>query len=189
MGFKLVTKNTSYGGRRQGPAKITVVHANNLRTQITLSGATRDWLQPTPAKSEARWPDNRPSMKVAVLVDQDTRQMLIRRLDDSESGEHVYAVSGLSANSSAYITDRDLENSLGLLAGHYFCKLIEEENTLTRAALIEMDEGTPIKSRKSQPTESTSTRSADEQQRIDEIHAVIDEGINTDHSSTTRSST
>lgn len=179
MGFELVTKNTSYGGRQQGPPKISVVHANNLRTQITLSGATRDWLQPTPAKNRAsRWPDNQPSMKVAVLVDQDTRQMLIRRLDDSESGEHVYTVRGLEGSGSAYITDRDLENRLGLLAGHYFCKLIEEENTLTRAALIELDERTPIKRRKSQPEDPPAFRTADEQTRIDEIRAVLDEGIN-----------
>ncbi|MFC4507794.1 MULTISPECIES: hypothetical protein [Streptomyces] len=51
MSFEIYHPNPNEGRRARGPAKITVTHAENGRSQIALSAAARDWLRPTPGRS------------------------------------------------------------------------------------------------------------------------------------------
>lgn len=50
MPFEIYRTNPAQPQRKQGPAKMTVTHDDNGRSQITVSAGTRDWLRPTPAR-------------------------------------------------------------------------------------------------------------------------------------------
>jgi len=181
MGFELVQRSSAFPHRKYRPAKISVFHAGNGGSQIRLSAATRDWLEPSPGDQGARWPGNLPAMKVALLVDKDAHQLMIRRCADEDTGTHVYNVAGLSPGNQALISDRGLEHTIGLVAGHYLCELIEDGADLTRAAVVGLDEGTPPTTRNTRlaQTDASPLPIADEEhRRIAEIRAVLDEGIN-----------
>ncbi|MFI9629261.1 hypothetical protein [Streptomyces sp. NPDC052042] len=87
-------------------------------------------------------------MKVSLLVDEPARRLMIRRLEDTAEGDHVYQVGGFGGSAQAYISDYGLEDTLGLLAGHYLCDLVEDGPDNTRAAVIALDERTQPRTRK-----------------------------------------
>lgn len=190
MAFEIYRPDPGQPTRKQGPAKITVTPGNNGRTQVTLSAGTRDWLGPTPGHEGARWPENMPKMKLILLVDRATRKLMLQRCDDDETGDHVYEVRGLSSSGTAYISGWKLEESLGLKGGHYFCELVQDSTggsgRSARAVSVSLDAGIPPKKRESarqplgqQPARPSSLEpnSEIERQRIDEIRAVLDEGV------------
>ncbi|MFJ2420680.1 hypothetical protein [Streptomyces brevispora] len=149
MPFEIYRPNPAQPQRKQGPAKITVTHYDNGRSQITVSAGTRDWLRPTPGAADARYPRNLPTMKLVLLVDRDARKLMLQRCEDGESGPHVHEVRGLGSDRSAYITGFRLEEELGLPAGHYLCELssVDSEGIARRAATISLDSGVPAKTR------------------------------------------
>ncbi|WP_405776081.1 hypothetical protein [Streptomyces sp. NBC_01538] len=191
MPFEIYRPDLGQPRRKQGPAKLTVLHSENGRSQITLSAGTRDWLRPTPGDDSARWPGNMPTMKLVVLVDRDARKLMLQRCADNETGEHVYEVRGLNSSGTAYITGWKFDEALDIETGHYFCELIPDmadgSGGTARAVTISMDAGVPPKKRRTSaqrthvqqhaagsPAESTTEI---DQQRIDEIRTVLDEGV------------
>lgn len=143
MPFEIYRPDLGQPRRKQGPAKLTVLHSENGRSQITLSAGTRDWLRPTPSDAGARWPGNMPTMKLIVLVDRDARKLMLQRCADNETGEHVYEVRGLNSNGTAYITGWKFNEALDIEAGHYFCELVpdmaDDSGGTARAVTISMD--------------------------------------------------
>jgi len=113
MSFEIYRPNPNKGRRARGPAKITIRHAENGRLQITLSAAARAWLRPTPGRSEARWPANQPTMKLVILIDRDAGKIKLQRAEDTDTGDHVHDVKGLSGTGTAYITGWRLDEELG----------------------------------------------------------------------------
>jgi hypothetical protein len=191
MPFEIYRLDLGQPRRKQRPAKLTVLHSENGRSQITLSAGTRDWLRPTPGDAGARWPHNMPTMKLIVLVDRDARKLMLQRCADDETGEHVYEVRGLNSNGTAYITGWKFDEALDIEAGHYFCELVPDmadgSGGTTRAVTLSMDAGVPPKKRGTSaqhtrvqqhaagsPAEPTTEI---DQQRINEIRAVLDEGV------------
>ncbi|MFI5702611.1 hypothetical protein ACIA78_21505 [Streptomyces xanthochromogenes] len=191
MPFEIYRPDLGQPRRKQGPAKLTVLHSENGRSQITLSAGTRDWLRPTPGDDSARWPGNMPTMKLIVLVHRDARKLMLQRCADNETGEHVYEVRGLNSSGTAYITGWKFDEALDIEAGHYFCELIPDmadgSGGTARAVTISTDAGVPPKKRRTSaqrthvqqhaagsPAESTTEI---DQQRIDEIRTVLDEGV------------
>ncbi|MFE4332467.1 hypothetical protein ACFRQM_24505 [Streptomyces sp. NPDC056831] len=106
MSFEIFSPESGQPQRKQGPAKLTVFHAENGRSQISLSARTRDWLRPTPGDPSARYPGNMPTMKLIVLIDQEARKLMLQRCADDKTGSHVYDVRGLHLQGSgtAYVT-------------------------------------------------------------------------------------
>ncbi|MFE9259128.1 hypothetical protein [Streptomyces sp. NPDC006879] len=159
MPFEIYRPDLGQPRRKQRPAKLTVLHSESGRSQITLSAGTRNWLRPTPGEAGARWPGNMPTMKLIVLVDRDARKLMLQRCADNETGEHVYEVRGLnSSNGTAYITGWKFDEALDIEAGHYLCELIpdmdDDSGSTERAVTISMDAGVPPKKRgtSAQPT-------------------------------------
>ncbi|MFE6939630.1 hypothetical protein [Streptomyces chartreusis] len=157
MSFEMYRPNPNKGRRARGPAKITVTHAENGRSQIALSAAARAWLRPTPGRSEARWPANQPTMKLVILIDRDARKIKLQRTEDTDSGDHVHDVKGLRGTGTAYITGWRLDEELGLDEGHFLAELLpgpdDDADTAVRAIVVDAAASTPIKRR--QPTAKT----------------------------------
>ncbi|MEV7952945.1 hypothetical protein [Streptomyces sp. NPDC088141] len=162
MSFEIYRPNPSKGRRIRGPAKITVTHAENGRSQISLSAAARDWLRPTPGDSEARWPANQPTMKLVILIDRDARKIKLQRTEGTDAGDHVHDVKGLSRNGTAYITGWRLDEELGLEEGHFLAELLpdpdDDADAAVRAIVVDAAAGTPIKRR--QPLAKTDSASS-----------------------------
>ncbi|MDX3020069.1 hypothetical protein [Streptomyces acidiscabies] len=162
MSFEIYHPNPNKGRRTRGPAKVTVTHAENGRSQITLSVAARDWLGPTPGRSEARWPANQPTMKLVILIDRDARMIKLQRTGDTDTGDHVHDVKGLSGTSAAYITGWRLHEDLDLGEGHFLAELLpdtdDEADIAVRAIVVDAAAGTPIKRRQAAATSDSVTQ-------------------------------
>lgn len=182
MPFEMFTPGKYQARRRQGPAKLVVTQAPNGRTTIILSAAVRDWLGPSPAEPGARYPNNRPTMKVAILVDRDEGLIMLARREDDEEGDGIYGVQGLGGSGSqSYISEWGLNVALGLEPGHYPAQLLGTEMDASEHAVqIDLSERTDSAVRPAKPARSgaeAKTVSPTDQERIDEIRAVIDEGV------------
>ncbi|MGW6602891.1 hypothetical protein [Streptomyces sp. NPDC055036] len=155
MPFEIFSPESDQPQRRQRPAKLTVSHAENGRSQISLSARTRDWLRPTPGNPSARYPGNMPTMKLIVLIDQEARKLMLQRCADDDTGSHVYDVRGMRGSGTGYITGWGFDEELGIKAGHYLCELSHHASTSTdsaeRAVIISMDARVPPKKRQPRP--------------------------------------
>lgn len=100
MPFEIYHPDPGQPQRKQGPAKLTVTHFENGRSQISVSAGTRDWLRPTPGEASARYPANMPTMKLLILVDRNARKLMLQRCSDEEIGEHVYVVRGFTGSTT-----------------------------------------------------------------------------------------
>lgn len=149
MPFEIFRPDPSMAHSSRLAAKITVTHTRNGRSRIGLSTAARDWLQPTPGDSKARYPWNQPSMKVVILVDRGAHQVMLQRAADSDADDHVHEVHGMNSSGTAYITGWRFSEQLGLDEGHYSAQLVPETDTGTetgpRALLFDTRAGTAIK--------------------------------------------
>ncbi|MFE7114082.1 hypothetical protein ACFU99_01475 [Streptomyces sp. NPDC057654] len=189
MPFEIYHPEPGQPQRRQGPAKLTVTHSENGRSQISLSAGTRDWLRPTPRKAGASGMTDVATMKIIILVDRSTRKLMLQRCSDEKTGEHVYVVRGFGGYGASYITGWKLDEFLGIEAGHYLCDLIPDapdgSGKTWRAAVISMD--FRVAPKRKQPTKrrivaqphvslSSGTPKTDtDERRITEIGAVLGE--------------
>ncbi len=181
MPFEMFTPGKYAARRRQGPAKLTVEQTPNGRTTIRMSAAVRDWLGPSRPEAGARYPDNRPRMKVAIMIDREARQLMIVRRPDEETGDGIYDVHGLSSGSTAYLSDWGLDQALDLKPGHYPAELLGTEmETSEHGIHISLDERVgpqPQKPKASAELALEVPVSVDDAARIFEIRAVLDEGV------------
>ncbi|MFB7919529.1 hypothetical protein [Streptomyces sp. NPDC056061] len=186
MPFEIYRPEPGQPQRKQGPAKLTVAHAENGRSQIFLSAATRNWLCPTPGDPGARYPANMPAMNLVLLVDRQARELMLQRCPDDETGEHVYVVRGLTAGSTSYITGWKLDEALGIKAGHYLCDLVpdapDDKEGSSRAVIISMD--SRVAAARQRPTTRrasaqphASLPSDTDEQRITQLRPVTGEDV------------
>ncbi|HEU5223111.1 MAG TPA: hypothetical protein VFU07_05445 [Candidatus Lumbricidophila sp.] len=173
MPFELVISDQE-PRHKTGPAKITVTESTNGSTRISMSAAVRNWLQPT--KTTDRWGREQFMLRVALMVDRETKQLMLLRCDDTEPlGNGVYEATGVKSSNPS-ITEYGLVNSLGLLPGHYLAvrqgTALDSANPTGRAVLIDMSTQLEIKSRTQKPD-------ARQQQRdqINTINEILNEGI------------
>lgn len=96
-------------------------------------------------------------MKLVILIDRDARKIKLQRAEETDTGDHVHDVKGLSHTGTAYITGWRLDEELGLDEGHFLAELLpdpdDDADTAVRAIVVDAAASTPIKRR--QPTAKT----------------------------------
>lgn len=156
---------------RQGPPKLTVTQAKGGRTTVSLSSAVRDYLRPSTVQ-----PNRKPEkiLLVRLLVDPDAGKLAIERVPDDLPEDfdlsECYKVGGLNSSGTAYFTDWNLGEAVGLLPGMYPASLTRlrrgEKSTL--AAVISLDDRQPPEQRKRRDKLAL---------QIETIVSIRDEGI------------
>lgn len=100
-------------------------------------------------------------MKLVILIDRDARKIKLQRTEDTDTGDHVHDVKGLSHTGAAYITGWRLDEELDLDEGHFQAELLpdpdDDADAAARALVVDAAASTPIKRR--QPAAKTDSAS------------------------------
>lgn len=153
----------------QGPAKIIITQGRNGRTQIALSAATRDHLAPTK------------SLRVSLLINHDTRELAVVRVQDGAGDADDFDVHGLSG-SQPYVFGNNLDHQFGLKPGHYLAKLTRlPDADGAPAAIADLSHPVDVtrapKGVKVHPVPPRPTTTDEERARIAVIDSIVNEGV------------